>query len=135
MSKYQEEHLRNVSLSATYGVVSAPPRRGYIVMAVHEGDSFAVQTYDIVGVVIRNLPRDNGTGSSCAVVPLYINPCYAHEVSGGVFILEHDDMDNFYYSVIWCDWVEREDHVQLESVRAHVAREAQLEIERRKKSS
>lgn len=136
MSKYHEEHLTKVYNSATYGVVSSPPRRGYVVMATTKGDdTFSVDTFDIVGIVIRSMPREKGSGASCAIVPLYIDPCYAREVSGGLCILEHDDISNYYYAVVWCDWPERDDHSHLESVRSHVAREAELEIERRGKKS
>ncbi|MCB1208279.1 MAG: hypothetical protein KDK97_03075 [Verrucomicrobiales bacterium] len=134
MSKYQEAHIRNVSEFATYGMISPAPQRGYIVMAIANDDKgFTVESYDIVGVVVRSLPRSCDTGSPTSVVPLYINPCYAHEVSGGLFILEHDDLENLYYSVVWCHWPEREDHSKLESIRAHVFKEAELELKRRKK--
>jgi hypothetical protein len=61
----------------------------------------------LVGIVIRSMPREKGSGASCAIVPLYIDPCYAREVSGGLCILEHDARFHLHATFVIIECVSR----------------------------
>lgn len=135
MSDYQEERRQNILAYASYGTVSPPPLRGYVIMAIPgQGAPFTVEEFPIVGVVIRQMVDEESQHRSVDIVPVYLDPCVALSSSGGLSILEHDDHCNFYYSVVWCNWPEREDEKRLVSVKQHVTKEAEYEIEKRQKS-
>lgn len=117
--------------AAEYSPISPTPCRGFVILAVRGGDSdFDINVFPIVGVVIRSLPVESSTGNRKEIVPVYLSPCYAKELSGGMYILENNDYYSLYYSVVWCEWPEEEDEARLISVKNHVAAEARLEMQR-----
>ena len=126
------DHLDSIAAHAKYGPITPAPCRGFVILAVPGSDeSFDVHRFPIVGVVIREMPMVSFTGHHREVIPVYLSACYAHDVSGGMNILEEGSgWSAIYYSVVWCEWPEEEDDSRIKSVEDHVAAEARLELKR-----
>ena len=126
------DHLDDIAKHAKYGPITPAPCRGFVILAVLSvSDSFDIHRFPIVGLVIREMPCESFTGHHREVIPVYLSACYAHDVSGGMHILEEGSgWSAIYYSVVWCGWPEEDDDVRIKSVEDHVAAEARLELKR-----
>lgn len=126
----RQQRLQYVSKHASYGVISPAPCRGFVVSGTYIGNELQTQCFRIAGLVFREMPCEVSGERTVDLIPLYMRECHAEDPSGGLCILEHNDWDHYYYSVVWCDWPASEDGDRLRSAVDHVTVCARQAFER-----
>jgi hypothetical protein len=99
--------------------------RGFLIRVFHNGDwkdqipVFSTKRVPIVGVVTKSKLGRFDTGEEYEegqILPVFHDPAYASEPSGGLMIFDPQDFDDPSFSVVWCYWEEAEDEVRFKEI-------------------